>query len=390
MKFVLLFISVAIPLIGNCQVFTRATYNLRGKVKSVVSRSYQTRERNGKVMEGMQQHCFPVGTFVNASFSPQGLMEELTYDFDCSLINIGLKYNTENQFVEKWEWVSPENKFLTATFEYDTNGCFSKITQFYGIGENNYVIYTYKNDGKKNSDDQINDTYSDWYDFKRFEDESSGDYPNDFWCRWYLNNGQAVEMNYLNAANSDTRYTYLFEFDENGNQLKQYPRSVASECSDLNNVLEYKYDINGRRTHKKAVFLTKNRETDSVETRLRYEIFYEHDDKGRLTRKNIFVADADTIIPHTTLKIYYTEKGKTLEYTNLHPQRSKEECLNTIHSYNIYGDLVRSQYVYPEKSARNSIKNYVYTYDQHKNWTKVLMYSDEEPQTIINREIIYR
>ena len=69
----ILCVIMVIPFVVQGQTYTTATYNLKGKVKSVTSQAYQTQEKNRKIVEDMKrsvQH----GTFSNASFSPQGLM----------------------------------------------------------------------------------------------------------------------------------------------------------------------------------------------------------------------------------------------------------------------------------------------------------------------------
>ena len=380
-------ILCVISLTTQGQTYTTTTYNLKGKVKSVTSQAYQTQEKNGKIVEGMKRSV-QIGNFTNATFSPRGLMEEMAYNFDGTLIYIGLKYNSKNLFIEKREWSDmgweEGKKYLTAKFEYDVNGLFSKITQFYGTSENDYVTYTYKNKGKKNVEHRINDIYFDWDDYWRYEFEGSGDYPNDYWFLWHINNGQAIEMNYYYANDTNFHSTLFFEYDAKGKQLKQYPKTAGNNY-DLNYVNEYKYDNNGRRTHRKRGYLYRN-EADSIETQTSFDVFYKYDSKGRLSEKQTFVWSNDSIMPSAILKIHYTEKGKTLEYSDI---TDTKEYNQAIEQYNIYGDLIRVQCTYPENSNYNTIENYKYTYDEHKNWIKVLTYINGEPQIIVNRKIVY-
>jgi len=383
----LLCVMVILPFAVHGQIYTPETYNLKGKVKSVISQSYRTLERDGKIVEGIKSNADQIGDFTDVSFSPQGLMEEMVYNFDGTLIHIGLKYNDKNQFIEKREWSNmgweEGQKYLTGKFEYDANGLFSKITQFYGTGENDYVTYTYKNNGKKNIAHRITDIYYDWDDYWRYEFDGSGDYPDDFWFLWYINNGQAVEMNYYYANDTNFHNTLFFEYDEQGNQLKQYPQKVEYRY-DLNHIYEYKYDKNGRRTHKK--FINQYQDTDSIIVTTNYEIFYKYDSKGRLTEKKTFVLSNDSILPSAILKIDYTENGKTLEYSSITP---KKEYNQVIKQFNTRGDVFREQQIDPENSNYNIIANYKYTYDEQNNWIKVLTYFNGKPNVIVNRTISY-
>lgn len=387
-KHTILLVVLAIPLMSHGQIFTTSTYNLKGKVKNVESKTFETIERNGKIMEGSKSCCVYIDKFINASFTPQGLMETLTYDFDGDLINIGLKYNAKNQFVEKREWHSNgETKYLTAKFEYDSNGCFSKITQFFGTGENDYVTYTYKNNGKKNISHRIDDTYLDWDDFYGYEYEGSGDFPDDYWYHWYGNTGQGIELRFAHAADTNYRYVTCFEYDSKGNQIKQSPGTIMEGYSNYS--YDYKYDNNGRRTYKKMSYVSKNDETDSIETRTHFEVLYTYDNQGRLAGKQTFVPWADSIMPQIILQIYYTSGGKRLEYLTTY--NGTKDYYKTTTDYNMYGSLIRTQYTYPENTDGNTTytQNYKYTYDEHGNWIKVLMYLNGNPYKIMNRKITY-
>ena len=108
----------------------------------------------------------------------------------------------KNQLVEKREWHN-EVKYLSTYFEYDKDGCFSKITWFLDTDESGYITDTYKNEGKKNSSRHIIDTYLDRANFFEYEYEGSGDGFSDYWYCWYENTGENIEMNVSNEYTPD-------------------------------------------------------------------------------------------------------------------------------------------------------------------------------------------
>lgn len=161
----------------------------------------------------------------------------------------------------------------------------------------------------------------------------------------YNEKGQVIEKSEYNNADGSLTYKWLYEYDENG-ALKEIKR----------------FDENGQYDRRHV---------------------FTHDDRGN--EKGEWIYDADSILRSQWSYGYDTQGNQTeVNEHGIWGVRKKE------YQYDDKGNITREVIYTPEGSVEYTYTyEYRYTFDKKKNWIKKVIYANDSPLEIVEREIEY-
>lgn len=188
-------------------------------------------------------------------------------------------------------------------------------------------------------------------------------------------------------------------FDRNGNLSESM---VYKGNGDLKNKLTYEHDENGFKTVEYTYMANGN---------LLYKKEFQYNEIQKIKEIKMQNADGKEI---AIWKSFYDKEGKKTEEDQYFPDRSNKPVIRSIFKYDEHGNkiqehmynpedrlivrwlskydanhvLVEENYYYSDGSL-NSRENYEYEYDKYGNWTKQIVYENDQPKHVIVRKFTY-
>ena len=154
----------------------------------------------------------------------------------------------------------------------------------------------------------------------------------------YDDNGNTIEFNRYNS-DGELLFKYIYEHDDNGNSIEQ---NRYNSDGELDEKWTSKYDDKGNE-------IKSNKYNSDGE--LEYKYTFEYDYKGNMIEMNWL---------RGTLTYEYDDKGN----------------INEENYYNSDGEL-------------EDKKTYEYKFDDKENWIQQIIFEDDKPTFIVEREIKY-
>jgi YD repeat-containing protein len=318
-KFIILLLSVFC--ITGCTVKQNndiKKLNLRGKVKSVKTTSFEAVEKSGEITKGAELKIYNYNernetNYQYVLFEQSGRITESLFNTmgardEAEIRNI-IKYNDKGLIIENREYcvygVSNEHTEVVTTFTYDKNNLLIEVKN----GDNNSVCYKYDKNGYKIEEKTIQ---------KTIDENSKQIIDNYEFVMNFKNDESGCKIEEYSTSNKNT-----FKYNGKKELVEEQQFSILADGSlQLNTICIYKYDKNGNITDKTY----KN-------------------GKGEIS------------------------SWKTYKY-------NENEFVQEIISFDNFRET-------------NNKEFFKYEYDNNKNWIKKIIYFNDKPQFIEEREIIY-
>ncbi len=336
--------------------------NLLGKVKFIKTSNYRVVEKEGKIIIagdlkdvflGENEKFFnlkgneikSIEYNLNGSINEKSLTEYnnkgnkikiLLHSYKDSIkIKVVYKYDLNDNIIQQISYDKNEDMFSKEVINYNVKRQKVERKLFNQNGENNYI------------DSLIYDERGNKIRRKVYQKDSIGKFYLDIKYSFIYNDKDNLTESYLFNSDREMKIQQKKKFDLKGNVIE-----IISFDSDekVSFKVVYKFDENGNKTERLGYNSNEFLSERNV---------YKYDNKGNEVEENVY--NSDGILFHK--KNYkYDNNGSMIEFISETP---------TI------------------KNTPKYIRSWKFEYDKNKNWIKRVLYTNEIPESITEREIKY-
>lgn len=321
---------------------------LKGKVKSVKTTSYQAIDYFGEIKKGKQiEGSYPADGNYKKTYNMNGyIIETNYYNFSNGSLSTKLIYKYD------------DFHNLTESSEYSADGVL--------LHKN---IYRYSKKGIQSIERSI------YY-------EKGGKQYRGVVSKYDQNNNQIEYKSYTSEGKLFIHHQYTY--DQYGNKIEE--KSFLGE--KLTSHHSFKYDSKGNQIEQKDLLIRDETFTDEYGNEYKTDssapatYYTKYDDQGN--RIEIKSYQDEKLSSHTTYK--YNKNKQMTEWV----EHFNDSAVRRIYTYDNYDNLIKLQYIQDKNyDPYNSEHIIEYVYDKNKNWIKMTGFSDGRAKFITEREIKY-
>jgi hypothetical protein len=181
----------------------------------------------------------------------------------------------------------------------------------------------------------------------------------------YGKNGNLIEGNYYNTNNEFLRkQTYVY--DKFGNMIEKASTNFDGSFGGKST---FKYDDFGNKIEE-IIYSTPNQ---SLKTTCQYDSVRNKTEENYYNIKGVL---------HASIKYKYDKRRLVIEEDN----KNELYSIKTSYKYDINGNKIEEN---SEGSFLGEKLIFKYDYDRHHNWTRQVVFKENKPIYIVEREILY-
>ncbi len=316
---------------GNDLIFLK----LKGNVKSLKEFAYKAIDESGKITKGEKLRN----------------LESMDDEYDYYKV-----FDENGNIIEVISYDSAGRRVERTTYIYDKNGNEIEVIDYYY--DYSVELLSRKRTFKYDEDENIIEEI--WYD-----PSIAGQY-----IYKYNEEGNMIEKVWYNPDGGIIEKK-AYKYDENSNMIKEieYDSDGKSDITVTN-----KYDQNGN--------VIEKIEYDS-DGKLYNTVTYKNDKNGNMIEGNWLDAEGNI---QEKVSYKYNIKGQVVELSWYGPEDGSTEKYS--YEYNENGHVIEYSR-YDSDGSLNNKNTYKYEYDKFGNWLKKIIFENEIPKYILEREIEY-